>query len=349
MLTSLKSAARTQIEQLLCFRRKRTGDHRAPMGAAPSSSCRLFTYVWPCALSSEERPQNAVLAPCPGCTNELPIELIARMATHLKLRDLIQFRCICKQWCNAVSLACRDDLRTRLCVQAALQLDDDERVSDANLLARIDSKRCLYVNELCRCFLGEECDMLLPMRVSPVKGILRHVCIMHGADFDADWARLEVARMRCEITARWQDREDLVWRILKTELSRVKMRGLTSKRKQIASLDALVQAARSVPLPEFTVACCVLWNSYAYDDNGSQRVRERVKNGEYASRLSEQAHACLWDEICRWRLLILKAIPCAVESKWSRRPFSALRVKPDRSSDVGRAVYIHSSAVSLSM
>ena len=213
---SLKSAARTQIEQLLCFRRKRTGDHRAPMGAAPSSSCRLFTYVWPCALSSEERPQNAVLAPCPGCTNELPIELIARMATHLKLRDLIQFRCICKQWCNAVSLACRDDLRTRLCVQAALQLDDDERVSDANLLARIDSKRCLYVNELCRCFLSEECDMLLPMRVSPVKGILRHVCIMHGADFDADWARLEVARMRCEITARWQDREDLVWRILKT-------------------------------------------------------------------------------------------------------------------------------------
>ena len=33
---------------------------------------------------------------------------------------------------------------------------------------------------------------------------------------------LEVARMRCEITARWQDREDLVWRILKTEFSRVK-------------------------------------------------------------------------------------------------------------------------------
>ena len=148
VLTSLKSAARTQIEQLLCFRRKRTGDHRAPMGAAPSSSCRLFTYVWPCALSSEERPQNAVLAPCPGCTNELPIELIARMATHLKLRDLIQFRCICKQWCNAVSLACRDDLRTRLCVQATLQLDDDDgsrgvtRVSDAKLLAGIDSKRC---------------------------------------------------------------------------------------------------------------------------------------------------------------------------------------------------------------
>ena len=36
----------------------------------------------------------------------------------------------------------------------------------------------------------------------------------------------------------------------------------------------------------------------------------------------------------------MKAIPCVVESKWSRRLFSALRVKPDRSSYVARAVHI---------
>ena len=174
-----KRAARAHIE--LFFRRRRTGDHRAPTEAAPSTSCRLFlrvlpcqlfsTRVWPCALESEESPQDAVLAPCPSCANELPIELIASIATHLKLRDLMQFHCICKQWCNAVSLACRDDLRTWLRVQAALQLDDDERVSDAKLLARIhiESKRCLYINELCSCFLNAECDMLPLMRVSPVE------------------------------------------------------------------------------------------------------------------------------------------------------------------------------------
>ena len=79
----------------------------------------------------------------------------------------MQFHDICKQWFRAVSLACRDDLRTWLCVQAALQLDDDERVSDAKLLARIrtDSKRCSYINELCSCFLNAECDMLPLMRV----------------------------------------------------------------------------------------------------------------------------------------------------------------------------------------
>ena len=57
--------------------------------------------------------------------------------------------------------------------------------------------------------------------------------------------------------------------VLKADLSRVQMRGLTSKHKQLALLYALVQAACSVPLPEFTVACCALWNSYACDDNGN--------------------------------------------------------------------------------
>ena len=119
--------------------------------------------------------------------------------------------------------------------------------------------------------------MLPLMRLSTVEGILRHVCIMHGADFDADWAGLEVARMRCKIAATWQDSENLVWMDLKAELDRIQMRGLTSKHEQLASLYALVQAARSVPLPEFTVACCALWNSYACDDNGGRvKVEQTV-------------------------------------------------------------------------
>ena len=65
--------------------------------------------------------------------------------------------------------------------------------------------------------------------------------------------------------------------ILKADLSRVQMRGLTSKHEQLALLYALVQAACSVPLPEFTVACCALWNSYACDDNGGRvKVEQTV-------------------------------------------------------------------------
>ena len=239
----------------------------------------------------------------------LQLDLLSFIPTHLMLLDLVSCQLACKTFNAAVKRACALDRKTWLRVQMLKRLHIQELPESLPLTDKALEK---YISSLQSCLEDAELSSL-PYSMSATEIVARHAFIMHGTDFDERWAKITVvpriaafvSRVRSTLPNITEYTSDArLYRTISGYLAGHALEEHMSRKDVLASTRTLLAGAANFEFPELHVACFVLWRSYAYDSDGTERDCARVMNGEFKSRLPTSVLRCLCNEISRWLSII---------------------------------------------